>query len=131
MTRSAAATFAVRRAAQAAVMLHVVVCAAAGAPDNTLPRARAAAVPQDAAQDASAAQGAQLFSVNCSRCHGVNMVSPGTGAYDLRTFPLDDKARFVESVTKGKNTMPPWEGVLTPAEIDLLWAYVTAAPRAP
>jgi mono/diheme cytochrome c family protein len=115
------------RAGIAAALLYVAACAATEVSREAAPRATPWAAPPDAAQGDAAAQGAKIFSVNCSRCHGIDMVSPGTGAYDLRTFPADDKPRFVESVTKGKNAMPPWEGVLTPAEVDLLWAYVTAA----
>ena len=46
------------------------------------------------------------------------------GAFDLRKFPHDDHARFVNSVTHGKNTMPAWGDILKPEEIDALWAYV-------
>ena len=47
------------------------------------------------------------------------------GAFDLREFPHDDKARFVNSVTHGKNNrMPPWGDILKPEDIDNLWAYV-------
>jgi mono/diheme cytochrome c family protein len=46
------------------------------------------------------------------------------GAFDLRTFPKNDRNRFITSVTKGKNQMPPWGGLLSPAEIESLWAYV-------
>ena len=53
------------------------------------------------------------------------MVTPGTVAFDLRTFPHDAKSRFVDSVTHGKNNrMPPWGDVLTPQQIDEIWAYV-------
>jgi outer membrane biosynthesis protein TonB len=45
-------------------------------------------------------------------------------AFNLRAFPRDQKARFVESVTNGKNSMPPWGGLLSPGEIDALWAYL-------
>ena len=46
------------------------------------------------------------------------------GAFDLPTFPKDGKERFIRSVSKGKNSMPPWEGLLKPEEIEALWAYV-------
>lgn len=70
-------------------------------------------------------QGRSLYALHCSHCHGFNMVNPGTIAFDLRRFPPDDKARFVNSVTKGKNNrMPPWGDVLTTQEIDELWAYI-------
>ena len=46
-------------------------------------------------------------------------------AYDLRQFPHNDKARFVHSVTQGKNgRMPQWGDLLKPEEIDEIWAYV-------
>jgi mono/diheme cytochrome c family protein len=70
-------------------------------------------------------QGRTLYALHCSHCHGFNMVNPGTVAFDLRRFPQDDKARFVNSVTQGKNNrMPPWGDVLSPEQIDELWAYI-------
>lgn len=52
------------------------------------------------------------------------MVNPGTSSFDLRTFPHDDRPRFVNSVTHGKNTMPAWGDLLKTDEIDSLWDYV-------
>ena len=72
-------------------------------------------------------KGKTSFRKRCARCHGVNMVNPGVGVFDLRTFPQDDKARFVDSVANGKNAMPSWGEVLKPADIDMLWVYVTGA----
>lgn len=68
-------------------------------------------------------KGAAIYSQNCSACHGPRMLDP-QGAFDLREFPKNDKTRFVTSVAKGKNQMPPWAGLLAPADIDALWAYV-------
>src|SRR5579883_3271203 len=48
-------------------------------------------------------KGKALYATHCIHCHGVNMVTPGTVAFDLRQFPHNDKARFVNSVTHGKN----------------------------
>jgi mono/diheme cytochrome c family protein len=70
------------------------------------------------------AKGKQLYAKNCLHCHGRNMVTPGTVAYDLRQFPEDDKPRFETSIIKGKRNMPPWGDKLSSAEIDDLWAYV-------
>lgn len=93
----------------------------------------AAQVPRAVADDqteaaapspALAAQGKELYTQLCSHCHGVNMVNPGTSSFDLRKFPHDDQARFVNSVTHGKNTMPAWGDMLQPGEIEALWAYV-------
>jgi mono/diheme cytochrome c family protein len=33
-------------------------------------------------------------------------------------------------VTNGKNSMPPWGGLLKPEEIEELWAYVVAGEKA-
>ena len=52
-------------------------------------------------------KGAAMYEQNCSPCHGNQMKDPDA-AFDLRKFPPDQKPRFVNSVTKGKNAMPPW-----------------------
>ena len=71
------------------------------------------------------AEGKALYTHHCAHCHGFNMVNPGTIAYDLRQFPHDQKSRFVNSVTNGKNNrMPRWADLLSLEQIDLLWAYV-------
>ena len=71
------------------------------------------------------AKGKALFALNCSHCHGINMVDSSPVVFDLRKFPHNDKARFVHSVSKGKNgRMPSWGDLLTPDDIDELWAYV-------
>jgi hypothetical protein len=45
--------------------------------------------------------------------------------FDLRKFPKDAHARFVQSVTNGKPpAMPSWKGQFSDAELDLLWAFV-------
>ena len=72
--------------------------------------------------------GAELYARNCSACHGARMLDP-EGAFDLRKFPRDQRERFVTSVTKGKNQMPPWGDVLKPEEIESLWLYVTTGER--
>jgi mono/diheme cytochrome c family protein len=70
-------------------------------------------------------RGAALYATNCQSCHGVRMVGP-EWAIDLKTFPRDNAARFADSVTNGKNTMPPWGDVLSAADVAALWAYVVA-----
>jgi mono/diheme cytochrome c family protein len=86
-----------------------------------------------AAQDISfppeqIAAGASLFSRNCSPCHGTRMRDPES-AFDLRQFPREQHERFVNSVTRGKNQMPPWGDILAPQDIEALWAYVVAGER--
>ncbi len=70
-------------------------------------------------------KGRMLYARHCSHCHGFNMVTPGTVAFDLRKFPHDDKPRFLNSVTHGKNgRMPAWGDLLKTEEIDEIWAYI-------
>ncbi len=68
-------------------------------------------------------KGKLMYKQLCLRCYGPEMVA-GNNAFDLRTFPLDDRARFFNSVTNGKRAMPPWKGILSEDEIGILWAYV-------
>ena len=72
--------------------------------------------------------GSQTYSRNCAPCHGPHMADP-EGAFDLRKFPRDQQTRFVTSVSKGKNSMPPWGGLFSPQEIEALWAYVMAGEK--
>ena len=60
---------------------------------------------------------------SCQRCHGINLATNGIG-FDLRTFPQQDKERFLRSVTNGVRAMPAWGGTLKPEQIDLIWAYI-------
>src|SRR5258708_7386091 len=82
---------------------------------------------QDARIDqAQIDQGKVTFAQKCSHCHGPNMVSGGTIAPDLRTFP-DDRARFFTTVKLGKNgRMPPWGDVLSDDQLASLWNYISS-----
>jgi mono/diheme cytochrome c family protein len=73
-------------------------------------------------------KGSAIYSQNCSPCHGPRMLDP-QGAFDLRIFPKDEKNRFLTSVSKGKNQMPPWGGLLSADDIEALWAYVLAGEK--
>jgi mono/diheme cytochrome c family protein len=73
-------------------------------------------------------KGSKIFGQNCEPCHGPRMADP-QGAFDLRTFPSNQHSRFVNSVTKGKNSMPPWGDLFEPADIEALWAYVVAGEK--
>lgn len=79
------------------------------------------AAPADAA--ALVETGRKTYTSFCTRCHGIRLASTGLG-FDLRTFPRDDKARFVRVVTSGVRAMPAWGGVLKPEDIDAIWAYM-------
>jgi len=85
--------------------------------------AGAAALAQTADDAALAETGRRTYTSSCARCHGIGLVNTGYG-FDLRTFPKDDKDRFVRSVTKGLRAMPAWEGILKSEQIDAVWAYI-------
>jgi mono/diheme cytochrome c family protein len=107
-----------RRVASAVAGALVMAAAVRGAP----------AVAQEPFRPEQIKTGADIFARNCSPCHGSRMREP-QGAFDLREFPHDAHERFVSSVTRGKNQMPPWGGLLKPADVEALWAYVVAGER--
>ena len=104
--------------------IHLIVTTALSA---------ASAFAQDAAKKSfppeQIKQGAAVYARNCVTCHGARMANPDW-AIDLRTFPKDERSRFVDAVTNGKNAMPPWADVLKPDDIEALWAYVVAGEPA-
>jgi mono/diheme cytochrome c family protein len=73
-------------------------------------------------------QGSEIYATNCATCHGNRMKNP-EWAIDLATIPKDDRQRFVQSVTNGKNNMPPWGDVLKPEDIAALWAYFSQGEK--
>jgi mono/diheme cytochrome c family protein len=82
---------------------------------------------QDPAPD-QIRKGAEIYAVNCSPCHGAHMQG-SESAFDLRKFPPDQHDRFLNSVTHGKNQMPPWGDAFNMDQLEALWAYVTAGER--
>jgi cytochrome c55X len=103
-----------------AVFAYALTAAHFGTADDTGP------APAGPAAEAGQVQsGKALYAQHCSHCHGFGMVNAGNVVPDLREFPTDNKQRFVDTVTHGKNNrMPPWGDLLSPTEIDELWAYV-------
>lgn len=72
----------------------------------------------------TAEAGRQAYTSFCVRCHGINLAVTGSAFYDLRTFPKDDKPRFLESVSKGKRAMPAWGGIVRPDQMESIWLYI-------
>jgi cytochrome c55X len=70
--------------------------------------------------------GRRVYTSYCVRCHGINLAVGSSAFYDLRTFPKDDKARFIESVMNGKRQMPAWGSVLKADDVESLWSYVAS-----
>jgi mono/diheme cytochrome c family protein len=94
----------------------VLLCAAALSP--------VAAQPADGPP--SADKGRQLYGSYCARCHGVNMVTSGSGFFDLRTIAPQEQDRFERAVTQGLRAMPAWGSILKPGDVQSLWLFVMA-----
>ncbi|MCW2982354.1 MAG: quinonprotein alcohol dehydrogenase [Solirubrobacterales bacterium] len=73
---------------------------------------------------ADAAAGKEVFSENCSVCHGATGHG-GNGGPDLRTMPkAKEQAGAEEQVTDGGGGMPAFKGQLSSEEISNVAAYV-------
>ena len=83
------------------------------------PSASAALVPQSSAE-----AGRRAYTSTCARCHGINLVASSSAYFDLRTFPRDEKDRFLNSVTNGKRQMPAWGGLVKPETMESIWLYI-------
>ena len=83
---------------------------------------------QEQFSEESINKGRSIFDQNCAPCHGAHMADP-QGSFDLRTFPPAQRNRFFNSVSNGKNSMPPWGGLFNTEQIGYLWAYVMAGEK--
>ncbi len=72
----------------------------------------------------SAEAGRRAYTGTCARCHGLNLVVTSGAYFDLRTFPQDEKSRFLDSVTNGKRQMPAWGGIVKPETMESIWLYI-------
>ncbi|HJZ35164.1 MAG TPA: c-type cytochrome, partial [Solirubrobacterales bacterium] len=73
---------------------------------------------------ADAAAGKEVFSEECSVCHGATGHG-GNGGPDLRTMPLaKTQAGAEKQVTNGGGGMPAFKGQLSSEEISNVAAYV-------
>jgi cytochrome c oxidase subunit II len=73
---------------------------------------------------ADASAGKEVFSENCSVCHGADGLG-GNGGPDLTTMPkAKEQAGAEEQVTNGGGGMPPFGGILSEEEISNVAAYV-------
>ncbi len=79
---------------------------------------------QVVAPEADAEVGRKLYTSYCTRCHGINLVATSSAYFDLRTFPRDDKERFLRSLNEGKRAMPAWKGIVKPEQMEAIWAYI-------
>ncbi len=93
---------------RASVLGLALACAGAAAQDSGKPFALE-----------QIGKGSALYEAHCQTCHGPRLANP-EWAKDLRKFPREDHARFVDTVTHGVRSMPPWGDVLRPDDIDVV-----------
>ncbi len=75
--------------------------------------------------------GRRAYAAYCVRCHGINLAVAGGAFFDLRTFPPDDKPRFLNSIRRGLRAMPAWEGIVKPHEIESIWLFIGSVNQWP
>jgi mono/diheme cytochrome c family protein len=80
-----------------------------------------------AAQDA-AAIGEEVYEQHCQSCHGEKLRSAGA-IPDLRDLGENERAKFDTMVMEGRGQMPAWQGIVSPQELDQLWAYIRSRAR--
>lgn len=64
----------------------------------------------------------KLYRQHCVLCHGIDGTLQVNGAKDLTKSPYSLQDR-IQQITKGKNTMTPYENILTKEEIKALAEY--------
>jgi mono/diheme cytochrome c family protein len=73
---------------------------------------------------APAASGAQLFSDNCETCHGPNGAGGHVGPNLQKSPVAENLARVEKQIRNGSGAMPPFEGMLSNDQIDVIAKYV-------
>ena len=99
------------------------VASGCGGSDEEASTAPSATVSTETAAG-QAASGAELFSANCESCHGPEGAGGHVGP-DLQKSPVAEHLSQVKSqVENGGGAMPPFSGVLSAEEIDVVAHYV-------
>ena len=70
----------------------------------------------------SASPGETVYKKYCVLCHGLDGKLGLNGSKDLTISKLTLEERIIQ-VTKGKNTMTPFQGILSPEEIKAVAEY--------
>jgi len=83
------------------------------------------AIPETVSEvPAIADKGHLLFERKCAACHGSDGAGGIGGAANLRTSKLDSMA-IIQTINKGKNAMPSFNGQLTREEMENIASYLT------
>lgn len=74
--------------------------------------------------------GKDIFSKNCTRCHGMDGTKGKWGAKNLQQSTLSD-VDMVRIITQGRGIMPSWKNSLTNEEIESVKDYVKTLRHTP
>jgi mono/diheme cytochrome c family protein len=100
-------------------------CGGADTEAATEPATTAATEPATTESGTSqAASGAQLFSDNCQSCHGPDGAGGHVGPNLQKSSVAENLALVKRQVTNGGGAMPPFSGVLSDKQIDVVAHYV-------
>lgn len=94
---------------------------------NPAPRTKASTGPQVSPLEY---EGWRLYSVNCARCHGQDALpNPVAASLLISLAPggaVETSERFAQVVSAGRPSkgMPPFKEVLTPHQIEAVYAYL-------
>ena len=77
---------------------------------------------KESTKNAAAPDGEAIYKKYCILCHGVDGKLGLNGSKDISISTVPEAERIVQ-ITKGKNTMTPFEGILSPEEIKAVAAY--------
>ena len=79
----------------------------------------------DSTAPPAAGSAAEIYSLNCARCHGAELEGGFGPSLDAgsRVAELED-AELIETITAGRNSMPGWGDKLSPEQITDLVAFV-------
>jgi cytochrome c6 len=79
-----------------------------------------------ALQAADSFKGKQLYTANCSICHGISgkSVIPGAPNLDRGDGMLRSDFTLLAAIRSGKNAMPAFQGIMTDRDIMNVIAYM-------
>ncbi len=77
----------------------------------------------DAKPVAKKIDGEKIYRTYCVTCHGIYGDMGGSGAFDLTVTELSLEER-IQVITKGRNLMTPFEGLLNEEKIKAVAEYV-------
>ena len=80
---------------------------------------------------ADVTRGAQTYALHCAACHGPagQGVHPGAPKFNRGERLLQSDLALLEAVRRGRNAMPPFNGVLRDREILDVIAYLRTLQR--